>query len=166
MTEDTQANAVVVAPGEGESYWQPLPANGYTDVRITNRSAAGTDRFSTGVQVIAPGSHVREHFHEDLDELLFFWEGRGRAVIDGIEHTLVPGTTVYVAPGCRHSFINDGEGDLKMMWVAMPGGIESYFAGIGRPRAPGEPAPAPFPRPADVEAIQAGAGFGKLASEP
>ena len=40
----------------------------------------------------------------------------------------------------------------------MPGGddgLDDFFARIGRPRKPGEPAPEPFARPADVEQIEA-----------
>ena len=30
-----RGEAVVVQPGEARSYWQPVPANGYSDVHIT-----------------------------------------------------------------------------------------------------------------------------------
>jgi hypothetical protein len=39
----------------------------------------------------------------------------------------------------------------------LPGGengLDDFFARIGRPRKPGEPALAPFPRPADVDEIE------------
>lgn len=42
----------------------------------------------------------------------------------------------------------------------MPGGLEDFFAAIGRERKAGEPAPEPFPRPADVEAIEKRTVFG------
>jgi hypothetical protein len=52
-----------------------------------------------------------------------------------------------------------------MCWVMMPGGdagLDDFFARIGRPRRPGEPAPEPFPRPADVEQIEAETVFTQL----
>jgi hypothetical protein len=52
-----------------------------------------------------------------------------------------------------------------MCWVMMPGGdagLDDFFARIGRPRTPGEPAPEPFARPTDVEQIEAGTVFAKL----
>ncbi len=61
---------------------------------------------------------------------------------------------IFVGPGNAHRIVNEGDGDLRMMWVLMPGGLEDFFEAIGRPRAPGAPAPPPFPRPADVEAIE------------
>ncbi|MCH8188469.1 MAG: cupin domain-containing protein [Proteobacteria bacterium] len=165
-TAQDRGAAIVVQPDEGESYWQPVPANGYAEVRVSSRDDPSINSFSSGIQIIAPGGRIREHQHGANEELLFFFEGRGRAVIDGVEHPIVPGTTVYVGPWRKHTFINDGEGDLKMFWVLAPGGLEDFFQAIGRPRTPGEPAPAPFPRPDDVERIETGTVFASLAEGP
>ncbi len=162
MTATDRPLAIVIPPDGGNGYWQPVPANGYSEVCIAGENVPGNDRFSMGVQVVAPGSHVKPHTHAEHEELLFFWQGKGRVVVDGVEHPIVPGTTAYVGPGCLHTFINDGEEDLKLTWFILPGGLESYFAGIGRPRTPGEAAPANFPRPEDAQAIQDRAGFGKV----
>ena len=63
----TEANAagtakgpgIVLQPEEGESYWQPVWANGYSTVKISPKN--GTLNLAMGVQVIAPGGYVREH---------------------------------------------------------------------------------------------------------
>jgi hypothetical protein len=47
-----------------------------------------------------------------------------------------------------------------MTWTYLPPGLDDFFAAIGRPRRPGEPAPEPFERPADVQAIEARTGYG------
>ena len=44
----------------------------------------------------------------------------------------------------------------------MPGGLEDFFARIGRPRAEGDTPPAPFPRPENVQQIEAETVFGTL----
>ena len=44
----------------------------------------------------------------------------------------------------------------------MPGGLEDFFARIGRPRAEGDTPPAPFPRPENVQQIEAETVFGSL----
>jgi hypothetical protein len=41
-------------------------------------------------------------------------------------------------------------------------GLDDFFARIGRTRKPGEPAPEPFPRPTDVDQIEAATVFSKL----
>ncbi|MCG8545745.1 MAG: cupin domain-containing protein [Alphaproteobacteria bacterium] len=166
MTARQKGAAVVVQPGEGQSYWQPVPANGYAEVLVSSRNDLSISGFSSGVQVIAPGGHVREHQHGANEELLFFFEGRGRAVVDGVEHPVQPGTTVYVGPWRRHTFINDGDTDLKMFWMLAPGGLEDFFEAIGRPRRPGDPAPEPFARPDDVQQIETGTVFAPLDAGP
>jgi mannose-6-phosphate isomerase-like protein (cupin superfamily) len=147
--------AIVVQPDEGQSWWQPVPANGYTEVRVSKRNDPRVTRFSHGIQVVAPGCYVRDHSHESNEEILFFFEGEGKVVIDGAEeHPVRTGTTVFVGPHRRHTFINTGDKPLKFAWVLMPGGLEDFFEGIGRKRTPGEPAPTPFARPDNVLEIE------------
>ena len=166
MTEAADSLVFVVQPDDGESFWQPVPANGYAEVRVSHRKHPSIKSFASGIQVIAPGSYIREHVHPAQEELLFFFEGEGEAVIDGASHPLRAGTTVYVGAGHRHKFVNtSADRPLKMCWVMMPGGdagLDDFFARIGRPRQPGEPAPEPFPRPADIEQIEAETVFTKL----
>jgi len=166
MAESEPGAVVVRQPDEGESFWQPVPANGYSEVRVSKRDSEKIQGFSSGIQVIAPGCFVREHQHGTEQELLFFFEGSGKAVVNDVEHPIQPGTTVYVGPWNKHTFINDGDVDLKMMWVLMPGGLEDFFQAIGRPRQVGEPAPAPFARPDNVEEIERKTVFAALDSGP
>ena len=163
MTEASAASTakgpgIVLQPEEGESYWQPVWANGYSTVKISPKN--GTLNLAMGVQVIAPGGYVREHSHTPNQEILFCFEGKGTVLVDGVPHPFVPGTTVYAGPGVRHKIINDGPGELKMTWTYLPPGLDDFFAAIGRPRNPGAPAPEPFARPAEVHAIEARSGYG------
>ena len=154
MAKSDRGAVVVCQPDEGESFWQPVPANGYAEVRVSRRDSAKITGFSSGIQVIAPGCHIREHQHDANEEQLFFFEGSGKVQVNGEEHPIQPGTTVYVGPWNKHKIVNDGQADLKMLWVLMPGGLEDFFQAIGRSRTPGTPAPTPFPRPDNVEAIE------------
>ncbi len=58
-------------------------------------------------------------------------------LVNGEEHPVQPGTTVYVGPWAKHKIVNDSQADLKMLWVLLPGGLEDFFQAIGRPRRPG-----------------------------
>ena len=162
MAEKLKGAAIVVQPDKGRSFWQPVPANGYAEVHVSKDRDPRIEGFSSGIQVIAPGCHIREHQHGVEQELLFFFEGTGKVLVNGDEHPVRPGTTVYAGPGNTHKIINDTDCDLKMMWVLMPGGLEDFFQAIGRERKPGEPAPEPFSRPDDVAEIEARTVFGKL----
>lgn len=166
MAEREPGAAFVRQPDEGESFWQPVPANGYAEVRVSKRDSPKVQGFSSGIQVIAPGCHIREHQHGAEQELLFFFEGTGKVLVNGVEHPVRPGTTAYLGPWNRHKIVNDSAADLKMLWVLVPGGLEDFFQAIGRPRTPGEPAPAPFPRPENVEEIERDTVFAGLDQQP
>lgn len=155
MAKTERGAAFVVQPDGGESFWQPVPANGYAEVLVSQRNDPSINGFSAGIQVIAPHSHIREHQHGRENELLFFFEGNGRILVNGEEHPVQPGTMVYAGNMNPHKIVNDSDADLKMMWVLMPGGLEDFFQAIGRPRRPGEPTPENFPRPDDVAEIEA-----------
>jgi mannose-6-phosphate isomerase-like protein (cupin superfamily) len=150
--------AMVLGPEEGESFWQPAPHRGYMTVKVGPGNHAGGG-FSMGIQVMPEGCHVRSHGHAVNDEILFVYEGRGRCVVDGVEHALEPGSTVLVGPYVGHSIHNDGPGDLKFAWFFTPPGLEQVVAFAGRPRRPGEAPPAEFQRPADMAPVLERAGY-------
>jgi len=153
-----RGHAVVVQPGEGRSYWQPVPAGGHADPTLTP-DRTHFDALSMGYQTIAPGGRVREHSHGDQVELQICFRGRGHVLVDGRSHPLVPGTACFLGHDVKHEIVNDGAEDLVMLWVITPKGLEEFFRAIGRPRTPGEPAPPPFARPADVVAIERALGM-------
>jgi quercetin dioxygenase-like cupin family protein len=151
--ESARRRAVVVQPDEGPSYWQPVPANGHADPKLTPDTTAFPP-LSMGYQTIAPGGRIREHSHGDQIELQICFRGRGHVLVDGTPHTLVPGTACFLGYDVKHEIVNDGADDLVMMWVITPHGLEDFFKAIGRPRIEGEAAPEPFARPSDVVAIE------------
>ncbi len=151
--EPHRGHAVVVQPGEGPSYWQPVPANGHADPALYPEKTRYAG-LSMGYQSIAPGGRVREHSHGDQVELQICFRGKGRVVVDGQNHLLVPGTACFLGMDVKHELINEGTDDLVMMWIVAPHGLENFFKAIGRPRQPGDPTPEPFARPADVVAIE------------
>jgi quercetin dioxygenase-like cupin family protein len=112
-----------------------------------------------GYQTIAPGGRVREHSHGGQVELQICFRGQGRVVVDGVGHSLVPGTACMLGYDVKHEIINEGPDDLVMLWVITPPGLEDFFKAIGQPRTPGQPAPAPFARPTDVVAIERALGM-------
>ena len=154
MSTDLNGRAVVVAPDGGQSYWQPRPANGHIDVTLSP-AITGYSGFVQGFQTIAPRSHIREHLHTDVIEMLVCLEGRGRIVCDGRSEVFSPRTSCLIGSGVRHTVINEGDAALVMLWLQTPPGSERFFDQVGRPRQPGEPAPAPFDRPADSAALAA-----------
>jgi hypothetical protein len=87
-------------------------------------------------------------------------------VIDGAEFPLRPGTTLFIGINRPHMLINDGTADIRWIWLLVPNGLEDFFAAIGRPRSPGDAAPAPFARPDNVLELERHAGFAPPPAEP
>jgi quercetin dioxygenase-like cupin family protein len=162
--EAVRGRAVVVQPGQGASYWQPVPANGHADPTLTPAST-GFAVLSMGYQTVAPSGRIREHSHGDQVELQICFRGRGRVEVDGASHPLVPGTACLLGYDVKHEIINEGAEDLVMLWVITPPGLEDFFKAVGRPRRPGEPVPAPFARPDDVVALERELGMNDTSAE-
>jgi quercetin dioxygenase-like cupin family protein len=155
MSFDEPAGAArVVGDGEGKSWWQPVPANGHAEVILSSTELGSVHQFSMGRQLVPPGCRVRLHAHDRAEELFYVLNGTGVAEIDGQPHRLSPGVSLYFGHNRQHTIINDGNEDLQWLWVFMPGRLEEFFAAIGREGKPGEPAPEPFARPADVREIE------------
>lgn len=151
----------IVGPNEGDSFWQPVPANGYVRNILSQQALGARGDFSIGAQTVAPGCFIREHTHAHNEEIIFVVEGRGIARIDGVEeHVIEKGSAVYIGVNRKHHFLNPHAEPMTFLWIMMPGGLDKFFAEIGRPRTPGEPAPEPFPRPENIAEIEARTVFG------
>jgi mannose-6-phosphate isomerase-like protein (cupin superfamily) len=145
--------ALAIGPEEGMSFWQPRPSTGYVTVKISPYNSPH-DLISAGVQVLEPGASVRRHAHERSAEILFVYEGEGKAEIEGQWYRVSQGSTFMVGRYVQHYLENDGTVPLKLFWAIMPAGLEDWFQALGRPRKPGEPAPPPFDRPDNIEEIR------------
>ncbi|MAI49130.1 MAG: hypothetical protein CMM16_01020 [Rhodospirillaceae bacterium] len=157
-TEEYRGHAVVMQPGHGPSFWQPMPANGHADPMLTPTNTKFKD-VSMGYQTIGVGGYVREHSHPDQVEMQICFKGKGHVIIDGERHDIVPGSSAFLGYDVKHAIYNDGDDELVMLWVITPAGLEEFFETIGRARRPGEPSPEPFARPADVVEIERAMGM-------
>jgi mannose-6-phosphate isomerase-like protein (cupin superfamily) len=159
MAEQTQeasafGEVLIKQPGTATSYWQPVPANGHIEVIFAPESVRMEHPIGFGTQTVPPGGYVREHAHDRNEEVIFVVSGKGRAVIDGENHPMLPGSAFFIGRNRRHMFINEGSEDIVWTWLIVPNGLEDFFRLIGRPRADGEPDPTPFPRPENVLQIE------------
>ncbi len=156
--EQCRGKSVVMQPDEGPSWWQPVPANGYADPKLVPANT-GYEGLSVGYQTIAPHSRVRKHSHGEQVEIQVCFRGKGRVVVDGADHDLVPGSACFLGYDVTHEIINDHDDELVMLWVIAPAGLEDFFETIGRPRQRDQDPPPPFERPGDVIAIERSLGM-------
>jgi quercetin dioxygenase-like cupin family protein len=157
---DAIAPVHIFGPDDGASFWQPVPANGFVRNLINQKLTGGAANFSLGTQTVAPHCFIREHTHPNNEEVIFLVDGRGIARIDGVEHAIEKGSCVYIGRGRKHHFLNPNPEPMTFLYLMMPGGLDQFFAEIGRERIPGQPAPEPFPRPDNVAEIEARTVFG------
>ena len=154
MNEFAKGPVVVLGPDEGDSFWQPLPSRGYIVNKLTPYKTP-YDSFSMGIQVLEPGAHIRRHAHERQHEVLFCYEGEGWAEIGDRRYPVRPETTILIGRALQHKIQNTGSGQMRMLWMIAPAGLEDWFRAIGKPRHAGDPMPPAFDRPADVADVQA-----------
>jgi mannose-6-phosphate isomerase-like protein (cupin superfamily) len=156
------ARLVIRQPEEAPSFWQPVPANGFVRCLLDSATTGAETPFAMGTQTVDPGCHVREHLHDANEEVIFVLEGEGEARIEGGSHPMRQGSCFFFPRSRAHSFHNTGTGPLIFAWIILPGGLETFFARIGRPRSADEAPPAPFARPENVWQIEAETVFGTL----
>jgi hypothetical protein len=60
----TEKRSRAVQPGEGESYWQPVPANGFVELAIAQAVNSNGPGFDVGIPEVAPKCSVRELVHD------------------------------------------------------------------------------------------------------
>lgn len=98
-------------------------------LKVDSVSSGGT-RMAVGTAAIAVGAS-NAGTHRDVDEVLYFLEGRGRAFVGADTTDVVPGLTMYVPQGVRHGFVNTGTSPLRFLWSISPQGLASSFRSHG-----------------------------------
>ncbi len=84
------------------------------------RVISTSDLSQIVVMNIEGGDDVGEESHR-VDQILFFVDGVGKAVLDGEEYEVVPNDMVMVKAGTKHNFINTHPHEpLKIVTVYAP----------------------------------------------
>ena len=71
------------------------------------------------VMSLKPGEDIGEEVHK-LDQFLRVEKGKGKAVLDGVEHRIKPGFAILVPAGTRHNLINGPSGRMKLYTLYAP----------------------------------------------
>ncbi len=71
------------------------------------------------VMSIEPGEEIGEEVH-DLDQFIRIEEGKGKAILDDVEHELEDDYAVVIPAGMKHNVINIGEKPLKLYTIYSP----------------------------------------------
>lgn len=71
------------------------------------------------VMTIPPGGEIGEEVHE-VDQILTFVSGVGKAVVSGQERKIAQGDLVVVPAGRKHNFLNTGPNPMVLYTVYGP----------------------------------------------
>lgn len=90
-------------------------------------ATAGTEHLAMGLEEIDPGSQIPVHVHHDAEEILFVYEGSGRARVGETEIEVGPETAIFVPKGTPHGFVNTSGGHVHLSWTFSPPGAHEKF---------------------------------------
>jgi quercetin dioxygenase-like cupin family protein len=97
-------------------------------VRLLIESAtAGAVHLAMGTEAVEPGSRIPVHVHDDAEEVLFLYAGRGRARVGDEEIEVGPETAIFVPPGAPHGFANTAAEPARLTWTFSPPGAQDKF---------------------------------------
>lgn len=77
------------------------------------------DKSQLVVMALRPGEQIGLEVH-DGDQILYFIEGDGLAVIGGVDQQVSPGSVAFVPAGVNHNVINSQRGTMRLFTVYAP----------------------------------------------
>ncbi len=85
------------------------------------RKVLHTGEHSQIVAMSIPvGGDIGEEVHPNTDQILFFVEGEGKAILNGETKKVEAHDVVFVPAGTKHNFKNAGNYNLKLFTVYSP----------------------------------------------
>ena len=87
---------------------------------ISHRNSS-IKNISLAEVTIPPGTSVFEHYHIKTEELYYIIAGEGQMFIEGKDRIVKVGDAVVILPRQRHKIKNQGETDLVILVMCVPG---------------------------------------------
>lgn len=106
----------------GDGFVEGVSHNPEISKQVLLRAGLINHLQQLAVATLHPDQQTMKHIHEDLDEVFVVLSGTGVAEIDGQQCALTIGNCVHIPPGCLHSFKNDGQGALVLLYFGIDGG--------------------------------------------
>ena len=80
-----------------------------------------------GMVILPPGQTSSAHSHQAEQEVWYVISGQGSVRIGADQVAIRPDTVVVAPPGVSHQLVNDGDEDLKAIWIFTPAGPEADY---------------------------------------
>ncbi len=105
-----------------EIAWQEFPGHfgGALSKALVRPETCGSRRIDFRISSYQPMAHVAEHVHRVQEQVYHVLEGEGVLTLDDRKVLLRRHDYVFVPPGVRHSFTNNGLVPLVFFVVTSP----------------------------------------------
>lgn len=102
--------------------WQEFPGHfgGALSKALVRPETCGSRRIDHRISSYQPMAHVAEHVHQVQEQVYHVLEGVGLLTLDDRRVLMRPHDYVFVPPGVRHSFTNQGLTPLVFLVVTSP----------------------------------------------
>lgn len=102
--------------------WQEYPGHfgGALSKALVRPETCGSRRIDFRISCYQPMAHVAEHVHQVQEQVYHVLEGEGALTLDDRKLILRKNEFVFVPPGVRHGFTNEGVGPLIFLVVTTP----------------------------------------------
>jgi mannose-6-phosphate isomerase-like protein (cupin superfamily) len=102
--------------------WQEFPGHfgGALSKALVRPETCGSRHIDHRISCYQPMAHVAEHVHRVQEQVYHVLDGVGLLTLDDESHLLRRHDYVYVPPGVRHSFSNNGLVPLVFLVVTAP----------------------------------------------
>jgi mannose-6-phosphate isomerase-like protein (cupin superfamily) len=125
--KQTVQNAGIAARGPfvrnlAEIPWQEYPGHfgGALSKALVRPETCGSRRIDFRISSYQPMAYVQEHVHRVQEQVYHVLEGEGMLTLDDRSVLLRRNDYVFVPPGVRHGFTNNGLGPLVFLVVTTP----------------------------------------------
>ena len=119
---ENRSQAYVLAPGElrrHQTFWPGVKAD-------SSDTAGLLGVFEDTIEPGQPGPPL--HMHTNMDEAFYVLEGALLVRLGDQQREVTAGCFVWIPRGTPHAFANASGHPTRMLGLAIPGGIEDFFA--------------------------------------
>ena len=105
-----------------EIAWQEFTGHhgGALSKALVRPETCGSRRIDHRISCYQPMAHVAEHVHQVQEQVYHVLEGEGLLTLDDQRHLMRRHDYVFVPPGVRHSFTNNGLTPLVFLVITTP----------------------------------------------
>lgn len=102
--------------------WQEYPGHfgGALSKALVSPETCKSRLIDHRISCYAPMAHVAEHVHKVQEQVYHVLEGEGLLTLDGERRVMRKHDYVFVPPGVRHGFVNNGTVPLVFLVITTP----------------------------------------------